>query len=900
MRNASNNGTPERTRKNSIQGKSTLSWKTTDIAEGTTNQERRETEVRPREERVGSTGSTQIEGRPLALLQVNCRSICNKILEFWNLIDTFNPDVVIGTESWLSEEINNAEIFRDDYITFRRDRGSRGGGVFICVKNYIDCRVLCTDEVSEMIAVEIKGRNPKDTWEVVGVYRDPNEDMRAIERLVARTGFTGNSTKRSIIGGDLNLPYVDWNGNAGGNSDTQTLINSLVWENGYSQVIDSPTRGDALLDVYMVRPESSVNSSCIVQGVSDHHGVTLEVEWENKCSEPQVERTVPVYNKTDVVGLQAFLRDKLVGWASNGSSVEEIWINFKNIVYESIEPFVPHKILRKNSDPEYYNKEIKRLKIKVREANNRRKLGVQYTEELKHLSKQLLVAKKSAQEAFLKSLLSKEGKCWTDFYKYVRRRRGNRENIPAIKAGNGRIVTDAIEKANTFNSYYSTVFRSEENVPNIQGKNIGDPFTTDIKKIRRRIKAIGKNKSVGPDRVSGEILKMGGEAMIPYLARLLDITINNGTLPCDWRRATVVPIYKSGDRSLVTNYRPVSLTSIVCKQMEHIIASYLRQVWDKNDWLFEGQHGFRPGYSCESQVITVCQDIADSLDNGDRIDAIIVDFSKAFDLVPHGRLLTKIANSGVDPKVVVWIREFLLGRTQRVRVEGQLSEEVRVTSGVPQGSVLGPLLFLAYVNDIGKNIESTIRLFADDCVIYRKILKNEDMEKLLKDVDKMGEWAGVNSMKINPSKSKAICFTRSRVKGPINYSLMGALIPQVSRCKYVGIILRSDLSWADQVNYTVIKAWKALHFTMRILKKGNSNTKSLAYMSLVRPILEYGAACWDPYRERQISALDRVQKKAAKFAHHTNSSNWETLASRRKLACVCALYKAYSGERAWK
>jgi hypothetical protein len=131
--------------------------------------------------------------------------------------------------------------------------------------------------------------------------------------------------------------------------------------------------------------------------------------------------------------------------------------------------------------------------------------------------------------------------------------------------------------------------------------------------------------------------------------------------------------------------------------VEHVIASYLRQVWDKNDWLYEGQHGFRPGYSCESQVITVCKDIADSLDKGDSIDAIIVDFSKAFDLVPQGRLLSNIANSGVDSRVVVWIREFLLGRTQRVRVEGQLSEEVRVTSGVPQGSVLGPLLFLAYV-----------------------------------------------------------------------------------------------------------------------------------------------------------------------------------------------------------
>jgi len=162
-------------------------------------------------------------------------------------------------------------------------------------------------------------------------------------------------------------------------------------------------------------------------------------------------------------------------------------------------------------------------------------------------------------------------------------------------------------------------------------------------------------------------------------------------------------------------------------------------VWDKNDWLYEGQHGFRTGYSCESKVITVCQDIADSLDNGDKIDAIIVDFSKSFGLVPHGRFLTKIANSGVDSRVVVWIREFLLGRTQRVRVGGQLSSEVRVTSGVTQGSLLGPLLFLAYVNDIWRYMESTVRLFADDCVIYRIIINNTDMENCRKN------WTGWGS-----------------------------------------------------------------------------------------------------------------------------------------------------------
>jgi hypothetical protein len=144
----------------------------------------------------------------------------------------------------------------------------------------------------------------------------------------------------------------------------------------------------------------------------------------------------------------------------------------------------------------------------------------------------------------------------------------------------------------------------------------------------------------------------------------------------------------------------------------------------------------------------------------------------------------------VDSRVVVWIREFLLGHTQRVRVGGQLSKEVRVTSGVPQGSVLDPLLFLAYVNDIWKNIQSTIRLFADDCIIYRKIIDNKDMENLQMDLNRLGEWAAENEI-TNPTKSKAVCFTKTRVTKLLNYSLQDTIIPEGSSCKYLGIILRS-------------------------------------------------------------------------------------------------------------
>jgi hypothetical protein len=175
------------------------------------------------------------------------------------------------------------------------------------------------------------------------------------------------------------------------------------------------------------------------------------------------------------------------------------------------------------------------------------------------------------------------------------------------------------------------------------------------------------------------------------------------------------------------------------------------------------------------------------------------------------------------------------------------------------------------------------------------------MDKLQLDLNRLGECDVENAMVINPAKSKAVCFTRARVTEPLNYSLRDVVITVASSSKYLGIILRSDLSWADKVNYTVKKkTWKVLHFTMRILIKGNSNIKCLAYTSLVRPILAHGAACWDLYRKGQVNALDRLQNMAAKFAHRRNDSNWETMTQRREIACICALFKAYTGERAWR
>ena len=174
----------------------------------------REVEVGSRVETIAGASAYKIEGKSLVVLLVNCTSVYNKTLEFWNSVDTYNPSVVIGTESWLKGDINNAEVFRAEFTTFRRDRSAHDGGVVICVKNIIASTELWADDDFEMMAVKVKGMDPKHTWDITGLYRAPNEDVLAIERLEARTLTTRNLTKRNIIGGDLNLPQADWKGDA--------------------------------------------------------------------------------------------------------------------------------------------------------------------------------------------------------------------------------------------------------------------------------------------------------------------------------------------------------------------------------------------------------------------------------------------------------------------------------------------------------------------------------------------------------------------------------------------------------------------------------------------------------------------------------------------------------------
>ena len=475
-----------------------------------------------------------------------------------------------------------------------------------------------------------------------------------------------------------------------------------------------------------------------------------------------------------------------------------------------------------------------------------------------------------------------------------------------------QVVTSAKEKAEALSRQYSSVFTMED-TSSLPSKG-PSPFPTmpditiTVAGVEKLLASLNPRKASGPDQVPTRILKEHASTLAPVLQIIFQQSLDTGDIPEDWRQANVTAVFKKGDRTQPANYRPVSLTCIACKVLEHIISSNIRAHLDQHNILNDFQHGFRKHHSCETQLIATLEDLSSGIDQKQQIDCLILDFSKAFDVVAHRRLIYKLGWYGIQGTTNTWIESWLTSRTQAVVIDGERSTDATVDSGVPQGTVLGPPLFILYINDISDNISSSIKLFADDCLLYRQINTKEDAALLQKDLDILTQWSSDWQMKFNPAKCSLLRITNKRkhiVKSI--YNMMGTDLQQVEHHPYLGVELSSKLDWGPHINNITGKARKSLNFLQRNLHKCPENIKQQAYTSLVRPVLEYSCTAWDPYLKKHISALESVQKKAARFvkgnyqrkasvSNMLQELNWPSLQDRRTAARLTMLYKINSGD----
>ena len=309
----------------------------------------------------------------------------------------------------------------------------------------------------------------------------------------------------------------------------------------------------------------------------------------------------------------------------------------------------------------------------------------------------------------------------------------------------GSLTVDDKDTANTLNYFFSSVFTQEnaDDIPSFETRNTGSSLThvaITVDVVWKQLCKLKSYKSGGPDNCHPRVLLELKESVVQPLYLIFSKSLRDGILPTMWKKATVTAIHKKGDRNICNNYRPVSLTSVIVKMLETIIKDELMQYFKSENLLSICQHGFRSSHSCVTQLLQAVNDWSLALESGNSVDVVYLDLRKTFDCVPHRRLLTKLQSYDITGKLLDKIEQLLADRKQRVSIRGSLSDWVNITSGVPQSSVLGPILFIIFVNDMPDVINSMLLMFADDTKLYRTISSPIDHDILQQDIDRIGAW----------------------------------------------------------------------------------------------------------------------------------------------------------------
>ena len=431
----------------------------------------------------------------------------------------------------------------------------------------------------------------------------------------------------------------------------------------------------------------------------------------------------------------------------------------------------------------------------------------------------------------------------------------------------GLTYNSSKQKADILNDQFTSVFTKEDlsNPLKLPKRHIPSlsQITVTVRGVFKLLQGLKPHKAAGPDKVPKRLLKLGAQELAPGLTMFYQLSLDQGKLPIDWQTANVSPVFKKGNRSSPANYRPISLTSVSCKILEHVIHSNIMSHFKAHDILTDSQHGFRKHRSCDTQLITTVNNLTKGLDKSEQIDAILLDFSKAFDKVAHSRPLLKLENYGVRGNLLKWVQDFLSGRTQQVVFEGSCSDTTPVTSGVPQGSVLGPLLFLAFINDLPSRVKSRTDMFADDCLLYRTIIGQADAHALQKDLDSLQDWEKEWQMEFNADKCEVIRITSK--KNPIIYSckIHQTALRSTDQAKYLGVTITPNLSWKCHIDNITKKANSTMAFLQRNIRSSPRDAK--AYKTYVRPIVEYASSVWSPAVDSHINQFEKVQRRAARL-----------------------------------
>jgi len=678
----------------------------------------------------------------------------------------------------------------------------------------------------------------------------------------------------------------------------------LILDLNLLQLIETPTHtAGNILDLLLTNNDSiihnlSVNPELPSALSSDHYIIKFNI-ISTPINSPKSAKVSSHHNysKANWDGMFEFLTHYNFSPMYNLTDINLKWQFLKGAISEAISQFVPVSKPKPQHRPKWFNSEIQhklncvhtiRRKTKTRPSpHNIAKLEAAE----QNLSSIIENAKHSYETSLIQNFPTTKS---SEIFKYISAIKSN-DQIPSCMQLDSSTATTDEDKAKLLNHYFFSVYtHTSYQLPPIHEVPHTTPTLNCIcineQQVYKALVSLDTSKAAGIDAINPSILKHCATPLTQPLCHLFCYCLTACDIPSEWRIHCITPIFKSGDRSNAANYRPISLLCVVSKILERLIYNYL--VTFLTNSFSNQQFGFLAGRSALQQLLLFTNNLLEAKTNSQDIDVLYFDYSKAFDSVPHNELLYKLWKYGITGDLWQWFRAYLSSRMQCVKINQQLSGLLPVVSGVPQGSILGPILFVLYVNDLPHSLSvATPYLFADDTKCMHTINNSLDSSMLQTDVDNLTNYSESWHLKFNVSKCTHLHFHFSSSPCIPKYYIKSNEIPSQSVTKDLGIIFSTDLQWSEHHNKLVSRAYRTLHLLRRTFSTPAVSAKKLLYISLVRSQLTYCSQLWRPHLIKDILTLERVQRHATKHILNDYVSSYKSRLTTLHLLPLMYIYE---------
>jgi exonuclease III len=800
---------------------------------------------------------------------INAQSAKSKLPELRHLLQHDGYDIIAVVETWFNDTVPDSLVLHDlPYVLVRRDRKEiRGGGIALFIKNTLTVNVTNVSTEVEALTVEICSSN----YRLILCYIPDGSDGGQIDGMCTYLRTVAKPNLINIIIGDFNLRYIDWQ-NLVSHCEKQTPFLNLSMDLGLNQLVAEPTRGDSILDLVFVDNDRTVFDTKVIENfsTSDHQTVTYKINWNqdwNLNSQP----TVKERKKLDFNLLRNLLRN--INWSTSlpdTNDVELLWSEFikilKNAVVlsTSVKPVSKRKEKKTIQPPGAHKLQAKKKRLwrcykqykndETKSKYNKCKLDLANCIKNYEINCEHKIIKEGSVAAL---------------FRYTKKKTKASNKLPPLHHNN-KLLTNDKDKAEAFSSSFGKNF-APLNSPSVsigsrtsvsKQKWVDTEFSVDA--VRSVLKSFKNSHAVGPDGYSAAFYKEIVHEICFPLYLILKLSLASGNLPSCWKTARVIPIFKKGNTSDPENYRPISLTCTACRVLERIIKNEIMTYLEDLNLIPDDQFGFLPGRSTTTQLLSCLEDWTSTVDSGVPVDVVTVDFSRAFDRVVHTKLISKLDALGIGGNTLKWIQSFLLNRTQSVWVGTTCSNSISVTSGVPQGSVLGPLLFILFISDLSVGDGSVKQpKFADDLKLYRPLESSVAHQVLQVSLNELWDWSATWDLPINIKKCGLLHVGQNNPRQ--TYTLGGGCLSHSRLMKDLGVWLTADLKVNAHCTQIVACAKKRAIMLRRCFLSNDTATLTWAFKVFVRPILEYASPVWSPHLIKDIVLIESAQRRFTKL-----------------------------------